>query len=267
MLLDWLPENKDEKKFIAAVVSITFFLIFLIVVIIIAVIKYQNRIKYHSQQVRDLEYNYQQEILKAQLEVQEQTIGDIAREIHDNIGQILSLIRLNMSTINVEEAEPAKRKIITSKELLDQAIEDLRNLAKRLNAEFVGRQKLSESLRLQLEALQKTEIYHTTLEVHGDEVALPAEKKLILVRIVQEALNNIIKHAEAKNISVLLMYLPDKLILSLKDDGRGFDLTQNADNGTGTINMAYRAKLIGAIFSVQSKPGEGTLIQIVLPLP
>jgi two-component system, NarL family, sensor kinase len=248
----------------------TFLMIALIISVIVSIVKYQNRTRKHFLEVHNLKNIYQNEILKAQLEMQEQTVRTISQEIHDNIGQILSLIRLNISTIKAEENSPSERKIITSKELLDKAIEDLRDLSKRLNTEYVSQQSLADSLRFQLTLIQRTELYETTLEVHGPERPLEPEKKLIVFRIAQEALNNILKHAEAKNISVLVMYLPGKIILSIKDDGHGFEAAagQKPDEpvkGIGTTNMHYRANLIGAEFSLQSKPGEGCLAQLILP--
>ncbi|MDB5262279.1 MAG: sensor histidine kinase [Adhaeribacter sp.] len=239
-------------------------MVILIVAVVIAILKYQNRTRKHLLEVNDLKNTYHQEILKAQLEMQEQTFRTISQEIHDNIGQILSLIRLNISSIKTEEDSHSARKIITSKELLDQAIDDLRDLSKRLNTEYVSRQGLAESLRFQLNLIQKTGLFITTQEVHGEERALDPEKKLIIFRIAQEALNNIMKHADAKNISVLLMYLPDKIILSIKDDGKGFEPEQ-ADKSLGLQNMRHRANLIGAKFTLQSKPGEGCLARLILP--
>lgn len=161
-------------------------------------------------------------MLKAHLEVQEQTFLTISQEIHDNIGQILSLTRLNISTIVPQDHQAAQRKIAASKELLDQAIEDLRNLSKRLNAEFVRQQPLSESLAFQLNLIQKTGVHHTHFERDGEEVALEPEKQLLLLRIAQEALNNVIRHAEANNIWVALHYLPGIIRVSIKDDGKGY---------------------------------------------
>jgi len=254
--------QSDEKIFIA-VITTTFLMIILITAVVLAILKYQNRTRKHLLEVQDLKNIYQQEILKAQLEMQEQTFQTISQEIHDNIGQILSLIRLNISTIKTEENSPSERKVITSKELLDQAIEDLRDLSKRLNTEYVSRQGLAELLRFQLNLIQKTGLYETTLEVHGEERPLNAEKKLIIFRIAQEALNNVLKHAQAKDISVLLMYMSVKIILSIKDDGIGFS-PEGAQKSLGLQNMAHRAGLIGASFTLQSKPGEGTLAQLIV---
>jgi signal transduction histidine kinase len=217
-----------------------------------------------------LKNTYQQEILKAQLEMQEQTFLTISQEIHDNIGQILSLIRLNISTIRPYDTAMAERKINTSKELLDKAIEDLRDLSKRLNTEYVSQQSLSDSLNFQLSLIQKTGLYTTALELHGTEREMEPEKKLIVFRIAQEVFNNIIKHARAKQILVTMMYLSGELLLKIEDDGIGFEVTSHdgkvaSRSGIGTHNMYYRASLIGGRFTLQSSPGKGTVAQLTLP--
>lgn len=260
----------SDEEIVITVIGSAFLMIVLIAVILIAIVRYQNRLKKHVHEVRDLKNTYQQEILKAQLEMQEQTFRTISQEIHDNIGQILSLVRLHISTIPAADPAAVERKISTSKELLDKAIEDLRDLSKRLNTEYVAQQQLSDSLKFQLALIEKTGFYQTAFEIHGEERSLEPEKKLIIFRIAQEALNNVIKHAEAKTISVILMYLPDKTILSIKDDGHGFERPEQSETpaplqGIGTQTMAYRAKLIGAQFGLQSRPGEGTLAQLILP--
>jgi len=233
---------------------------------------YQQRLAAHLKEKEELKILFQNEKLKAQLEMQEQTFLSISQEIHDNIGQILSLTRLNISTIKPDDYLGTQNKITASKDLLDQAIEDLRDLSKRLNTQYVSQQNLSASLQFQLNLIQKSGYIATSLVVHGEENGnLDPEKKLIVFRIAQEALNNIIKHAQAKNIAVVLVYLPDKTIISIKDDGQGFEMptqtdTPASDKGIGTYNMFYRARLIGAEFSLQSTPGEGTLAHLVLPV-
>jgi signal transduction histidine kinase len=203
--------------------------------------------------------------------MQEQTFRTISQEIHDNIGQVLSLVRLQISTVNPIDLSATEQKITSSKELLDQALDDLRNLSKQLNPEHVGSHPLSGLLRSQLDIIRKAGLHETHFEMHGEETPLDPGKKLIVFRIAQEALNNVLKHAAARNISVVLMYLPDKTLLSINDDGRGFETSASPDpdalpGGLGMRNMAYRAGLIGAQFHVQSNPADGTLVQLTLPM-
>lgn len=255
--------QSDEEIFIA-VITTAFLMVFLIAVIVIAIVKYQNRIRHHLMEVNNLKNIYQQEILKAQLEMQEQTFLSISQEIHDNIGQILSLIILNITTINFDNTLGAKNKIESSKELLIQAMEDLRALSKRLNIDFISRQSLPELIKFHLNLIQKGEQHQTNFEKHGKENFFDSEVKLFLVRIIQEALNNIIKHAEATTITIILEYFPDKAILTIKDNGKGFDPNKPPD-GIGIQNMKRRADLINAKFSIQNAPEGGVIIQLIIP--
>lgn len=231
---------------------------------------YQRKRLQHQDEVTGLVEAYQKEILKTQLEMQEQTFLAISQEIHDNVGQVLSLVRLNMSTMNVAENTILQQKVNTSKELLDQAIQDLRNLSKILNSKYVSQQSLSDLLKFQLGLIQRTGAVETGIEVHGEVRTLDSEKKLIIYRIAQEALSNIIKHADANSIKAKLTYMADRLSLSITDDGKGFIASSTSPGevlaqGTGIHNMYYRAKLIGATLHVESKPGLGSLVLLELP--
>jgi signal transduction histidine kinase len=232
---------------------------------------YQKRRYEYQEEVMMIKENYQQEILKAQLEMQEQTFLTISQEIHDNIGQILSLTRLNISTIRADSPEDMEHKISDCKELLDKAIEDLRDLSKGLNNKFVSEQNLSETLGFQLHQIQKTGLYYTQISILGEEIPIESEKKLIIFRIAQEAINNIIKHAEAKTIKAVLSYFPDKMVLRIEDDGKGFEVVNLekrgiTEKGIGTHTMYHRAALIGGAFSIQSKLSQGTSAQLIVPI-
>lgn len=262
--------QSDEEIYLTVIAS-TFLITLLAVMVVLAMVRYQRNMQKYLKEINDMKLVYQQELMKAKLEIQEQTFLTISQEIHDNIGQILSLIRLNISRIKPDDYDFSKQKIDMSKDLLDKAITDLRDLSKRLNTDYVNRQDLSESLKFQLELLQKTGLFETEFQIHGEEKLLEPEKKLIIFRIVQELLNNILKHADSTHISVILMYVDNELILSVKDDGKGFIVPVNIDeenkmNGIGLYNLFYRAKLIGAHFSLKSEPGGGTLAQLILPL-
>lgn len=257
---------QSDEEILVTVLGSAFLMIMLTVIVVIAIVKYKNRARIHLQEVSSLKSQYEQEILKAQLEMQEQTFLSISQEIHDNIGQILSLIRLNISTIKIENKEISVEKINSSKDLLDKAIEDLRAMSKKLNTRYLNEQSLPDLIDFQLVFLQKTGLYRTNLEVQGEYVKIDPEKKLILFRIIQEAFNNIIKHAEAKCISVKLMYTSSHLNLTIKDDGRGFNTDEISTKGLGTQNMTDRARLVGARFSIDNTIEAGTTINLTLAI-
>ena len=217
-----------------------------------------------------MQSQFSQTLLQTQLEIQEQTLKNISQEIHDNIGQALSLAKLNLNTMPATNDEQLQQKITNSKELVSKAIIDLRDLSRSLNTDYVQQMGLVRAIEYELELIKKTGVIETQLHVEGSALRLDKQKELILFRIVQETFNNIIKHAEAKSIKVNILFNPLELVLIIADDGKGVDLSPlNEQNdsrfGLGIRNMHNRAKLIGAEFSMHSSLGNGTEVKIILP--
>jgi signal transduction histidine kinase len=262
-------QSPDTEVVINIIIS-TVLLLLLAGFIVFFLLHYQKRYNQYLQEKANMQASFHQELLKAEIEMKEQTLLIISQEIHDNIGQVLSLAKLNLNTILLEDNNPAVPKIAATKELVGKAIQDLRNLSKSLNTEHISHQKLSESLGFELEQIRKTGLYETALRVQGAEKPLDPQKQIIIYRIVQEALNNIIKHARARSITISLDYDSRETMLRIADDGAGFDLPAvheagRSDKGTGLGNLFHRARLIDAILTVESRPGQGTLIQLSLP--
>lgn len=240
---------EDEIFYIVIIASFMFlFLSFFIVYIAI----FQNKRK----------SIFKQQLLRTQLEIQEQTLKTISEEIHDNVGQVLSLAKLNLNTF---ESNPQK-KLTDTKELISKAINDLRDLSRSMHGDRIAELGLQQSLADELQILQNSGEFETHLNISGEYYKLPPQKEMVLFRMVQEALNNAIKHAKAKNIRLLLQYRPDIFNLTIEDDGAGFDtaITQNK-NGIGLKSMQNRAQLIGATCTLHSSPDKGTSITIELP--
>ena len=156
-------------------------------------------------------------------------------------------------------------KISDAKELVSKAIQDLRDLSKTLNTETIATIGLMRAIEMELLLLQKTETVQTHFDITGILVKLDAQKELILFRIVQEALHNIIKHAHATVINVTAAYTGHQLLLTIMDDGCGFD-NSITNNGSGLRNMQSRAQLMNAHMNLTSRPGHGTQINIYLPI-
>ncbi len=207
---------------------------------------------------------FEKQLLQTQLEIQEQTFQNISLEIHDNIGQALSFIKLNINTIDIDERDAAKEKLTESKTLLTKVIQDLRDLSKTLNTDFINEIGLANAIEQQLNILQKTGVYSTLLSVNGEAEKYQLQRELVVFRIVQELLNNIVKHAEAVSINIAMDYQAEKLLITVTDNGKGFDaLTET--NGLGLRNMLNRMTLINGFITINSKPGEGTNAVIELP--
>jgi len=217
------------------------------------------------------ELEYQEQLLQSQLEIQEQTLQNISQEIHDNIGQVLSLTRLNLGTMDLNQPIALQQKIDDSTMLIGKVIQDLRDLSKSLNTDYVKEMGLLQAIEYELEMIRKSGAYETTINVNGLPFKAEAQKELIIFRIVQEVINNIIKHAKATEILFQADYHPTGIHLTITDNGNGFDLTPlnaagNGKFGLGLRNMNKRAQLIGATFSITSTIGAGTSASIFLPM-
>jgi two-component system, NarL family, sensor kinase len=227
---------------------------------------YQKRTVAFNSEKEKMQNYFQQELLRTQLEIQEQTFRTISQEIHDNIGQILSLAKLNLNTIDLQKEAQAAEKINAARDLVSKTIHDLRDLSKTLNTETIAALVFLNAVETELNLLQKTGTLQTSFELSGIPVRLDAQKQLILFRIVQEALHNVIKHARASAIRVKAAFVQEQFELLIVDDGCGFAKNTMPVFGSGLRNMQSRSKLIGADWQVESADGEGTTIRIILPI-
>jgi len=251
-------------------IIVTFFLLLLTSFVVVFITYHQRRQIKNLNEKQQLQSKYQQELLQTQLEIQEQTLKTISQEIHDNIGQALSLAKLNLNTMPATNDEQLQQKIINSKELVSKAIVDLRDLSRSLDTDYVQEMGLLRAIEYELELIRKTGTMDAQLQIEGVIARADKQKDLILFRIVQETFNNIIKHAEAKSIKVSVYYNLTELVLIIADNGKGIDLgplneQTNSGFGLGIRNMHNRAKLIGAVFTMRSSLGKGTEVKIILP--
>ena len=262
--------KENDFSLIISIFAFSFILILLAVFVIIFINVQQKKKLIYQKEKNYLAAKYQEELLKSQLEIQEQTLKNISQEIHDNVGQVLTLAKLNLATTTVAESA-ANEKIKTSQQLIGKAIQDLRDLSRSLNTDYVEDLGLVRSIEYELELLQKTGTIVTELSIEGKPLRFDKQKELILFRIVQEAIHNIIKHADAKKISASIHFNHESVTILIKDNGKGFDLSPlndagNQSFGLGLRNMNNRAKLIAAVFSVNSTIGKGTEVSLQLPV-
>lgn len=258
-----MPKESFEIKETIIIVSIV--IVLLITFISFLIILFNARRKKMIQKQKEMQTQFQQALLQTQIEIQEQTLKTISQEIHDNIGQVLSLAKLNLNTLQLNETT----KLNDTKQLVSKAINDLRDLSRSLHGDKIAELGLPDAIANELKILQNTGQFTTKFKTNGNAYKLTPQKEMVLFRIVQEAMNNAVKHSKAKNITVQLQYEPSQFILKISDDGEGFDLVSlsAAHKGIGLNSMQNRAALIGGIFSIQSKPGNGTVISINLDQP
>lgn len=257
---------KAPTDFIVVFILISVGLIFsLFVFIAIVIYQYQRRQNVYLNDIKILKATHENILLQSQLEIQEQTFQTISREIHDNIGQKLSLAKLHLNMLSYTRISELKKQVQHSVNIISEAVSCLTLLSRSLSSEILLNNGLIKALELEVSQLKKTGIYQAEFSVTGNPVFLDKDTELMLFRMAQEALNNVIKHAETILIDVNLHYTSSKLILKVLDCGKGFD-TRKTTTGTGLHNISKRTAALKGSFSISSTPGAGTTIKIEIPL-
>ncbi|SRR5579871_1278850 len=263
----------DQNQEIYALILIGIVLALVLVgFIMIILFLYQRRQHRQEKQLTEIKTRYEQELLRSQLEMQESTFKTIAQELHDNIGQVLSVIKLSLSILPLEKVHPAFESIQNCREMLNKVIFDMSNLTKSLHTDRISEIGIDEAIRFELDALRKTGLLKVYFAVSGSSQFNNPQKATFLFRMFQEMINNILKHAQANQINVDVIYTTDnKFVLKVADNGIGFNAERKQNqttsaSGIGLRNMVNRAQLIGALISIQSETGKGTTITVELPL-
>jgi signal transduction histidine kinase len=252
-------------KIIIVIVTALIFLA-LAVIITLFVIIYQRRQLKFKKTTEELKLTFQQELLKSQVEMQEQTFNTISREIHDNVGQTLSLAKVQLNIIDQTETLD-KTLLGDAKDGIGKAMVDLRDIARSLNTERIQLKSLPETVDNELKRISRAGLMLTSIRIEGKEQKMDDRKKLIIFRMIQESLQNIIKHSKAANIGAVFYYGDKELKIEIADDGKGFDMTGLNDKttGLGLQNIISRASLIGGEASINSIINVGTTVTIKTP--
>ncbi|MBQ0786005.1 MAG: histidine kinase [Oceanihabitans sp.] len=208
---------------------------------------------------------FDEEISRTQTEIQEQTLKSIGWELHDNVGQLLSVASMQLSILGTQVSPEIKNSITETTNIVRESLKEVRSLSKSLNNEVVLNIGFEKSIANELDRLKRMKFTSAELTVKGNKIPIAKKKhEIIMFRILQEFLSNSVKYSEAKNLKIILDYQSENLLIVASDDGKGFDV-ETAEKGSGLINMKSRAALINASFHLTSKIGEGVVLTINYP--
>ena len=260
----------QSNDVVLLVIATSVILLLLLAFIAVLLFAYQKKNILYYKELEDVKNIYDKNLLETQLEMQEQTFQDISREIHDNIGLSLTLAKLQLNTINYSEENKIVENIGSSVDLISKALLDLSDVSKSLNSELIKNNGLYNTLRNETDKICRSGKYNIEFTEEGNIVFLSAHKELILFRIAQEALNNILKHAQANEITIVLRYDTCHISLLVEDNGIGFNKAEIEKPGSvklnnGLTNMRTRTALLGGTLSIESSAGKGTRISITSP--
>jgi len=221
--------------------------------------------KLMEKEILDQKVEEQKKITRAVIQAQEKERNKMGQELHDNVNQILASTRMFLSVaLNSEEF---RRDLVEgSTGMLDNAIQEIRLLSKN-QITPQGKLGLRELIQLLTDSLNETSTLKTTFEYQASQESseIETDLKLNVYRIIQEQLNNILKHAEASQVGILLQSDSSKIRISVCDDGKGFDPLQNR-KGIGITNMINRVESFNGEFTIHSAPGKGCQLTICIPV-
>ncbi len=255
-----------KTTFIIELIIFNIFIIAFLSAIVIYIRQYHLKKKEHNMLLHHQHEEHQKELLSTQLEIQTQTMQHIGREIHDNIGQKLTLASLYTQQLAYENKAPQiNTNIENISSIINESLSELRELSKSLTNNAIDSTTLSKLLEEECAKINEAKICTVHFTSSSDKISLNYQVKSVLLRITQEFIQNSIKHANCKNIKVSLNTINEFLILTLNDDGKGFDLNAIVSNGIGLSNMKKRTEIIGGNYNIQSNE-YGTKLVIEIPL-
>lgn len=279
--------DADNKRIAAEIRKNEFrFYLFLLSLLLLLVVSgfglfwYRNRkeqaelLAEKERQIRELELEEVEkrkklEVIDALLTGQEIERKRIAESLHDDVGSMLSALRLQLERFETEEqpaSEKAHLSLRNAKSMLDHVTTDVRNLSHMLMPTSLDKFGLKKAVELYVEQLNHAGKIHFELLITGLAQQLSEKIELSAYRIILELCNNILKHAEARNVIIQLVEHEDQLVIMVEDNGKGFEPVDNSADGIGLRTIESRIHLMNGRMSVESSPGHGTLISIELPL-
>jgi len=249
--------SPNTQVYIVILTGIFLMLMMVAFVISMVLIHRQKQLK-NQQQMNMMKAEYENTILNVEKEIQEQTLIYVGQELHDNIGQMLTLAKLYLNSNNPEQ-------LSESRVLISQTIKEVRSLSKSLNINWVEHISIYEFAATELAKIEKTGLCKTGLTFDDELLDLEKDKKIVLVRLLQESLNNAIKHAQPTLIKVNLHRNEKTVECSIIDNGKGFHL-HTKSKGMGLNHLNERMKSVGGRSEITSNIGIGTEIKLILPI-
>ncbi|MDF2551709.1 MAG: histidine kinase [Chryseobacterium sp.] len=249
----------EEDRFVI-IFTVTLLIIVLTMIFVYVIFIRKKTTLLIEQKEKDM--HFEKELATSQVEMKEQTLNYIGQELHDDLGQKLSVVRLRQNQLLTRLDNSEKEELNELNELLGECIQDIRNLSKTLITEQIIHFGLVESIEREIQRIKKLRLLQIEFVTQKNDIDITPKHGLILFRIIQESINNILKHSRAKNVSIQLEDDHEILKITISDNGKGFN-TNIMRDGSGLKNMELRAKLIHAEFSIESKLEEGTKTSII----
>lgn len=237
-------------------------LLFIGLIALLLVINSNGRIR-HRAELAEVKLNHDREVMDAEREAQRQTLQEVGRELHDNLGQLLTVVQMGLYA--ELEDDSTKKRVHEAVNTLELSIAEVRRMGRSLNSDLWEHRTFSEAITAEAERIERMGLAAVHLQLSGEPPDLTPDAKTILFRVFQEVVNNALKHARADTITVTL-HDGAHPTLTIADNGSGFALTPDASateparpaGGSGLVNIQRRCAMIGFIAELHTAPGQGT---------
>lgn len=236
------------------IIITTVIVLFITVGIILLFTIFQKRKNNLLEEQEKAKKAFEREIAETQIEIREATLRNISWELHDNIGQLLTLAKIQLQNATKDNIQDVSKTITNG-------LREVRALSKLINPEAIKNINLEEAIQLEIDRFNRLNFIEAALIVEGDKKPFNEKHSIIIFRILQEFFSNTIKHSKASKLKVHLNYKENQLLIEAQDNGVGFDLASKKE-GIGLINIKKRIELIGATFNYNSEKNKGTSINI-----
>jgi signal transduction histidine kinase len=210
----------------------------------------------------------QAEQIKTMVATQENERDRLSRDLHDDVGTRLSAIKLYISSLGkkLEENQVNEARLMaaSSARLIDETMSDVRKMLLNLSPQVLDEFGYTTAVEVLVGKINETRMLNFDLVMFGLKRGLPKHHELVLYRITQELINNVLKHAAASRVSLQVGHRDEKIILMMEDNGKGFDIHAHK-NGYGLKNLEARTQLLKGHMEIDSQPGKGTCVLIEIP--
>jgi signal transduction histidine kinase len=262
VFISFTLQKQISTELIALIAYVAFFVLAIIIVFVIFFSLFQKRKNQLLLDKINQQKAFDEELVKTQQEIQEETLKYVGRELHDNVGQLLAIATMQLKAVDKVADDTIKPKLTNASEAVKTTLTEVRALSKSLNNDVIFNLGFDAIVKNEVNRLNKSGLIDAKLDIIGNRVDIENKKdKLFLFRILQEFISNSLKYANAELLQITLNYQEEFITISANDDGEGFNLDE-VEKGSGFINMEKRAELIEADFGLTSHPGQGTRLLI-----
>ncbi len=250
-----------EHNIVFGIVICLFFFTQIIVFCVILIRLYFRKIRTYTAQLYQKDLDFQKTLTTTIIETQEQVLTNISQDLHDDAGQQLTYLNFQLENLKLDAPE-----LTPSLEPISKAVselsESIRGISHSLNYQLISSQDLFITIEKEIERLNRQKSISFTYTTHGHpDLPLPPGHQIVIYRIFQESIQNILKHARATKVAVDIHTTPFRL--TVRDNGQGFDRNLIQTGGTlGLQNLRSRAALIGYGVKIDTTPGEGTVVTL-----